>query len=397
MPYHLAQVNIARLRAALDSEELADFVAALDPVNASADEAVGFVWRLQTEDGNATAVRAFEWDAAGSAGVIVNLSLWESVDALAHLGVRGLAPPSTAAAPTVVPPRRGGDLRSVVGTRGAPANHQGGRTPYSTPSPDRSDPLGLRFPPRLPTARPAPVAKRPEAPALALPCVAGLAARQLPDGLSERRVVPLKEFLAVGAAGEEDCTGMPLPPALPGERLELRRWRESHLDRLLPAVASSLGELRRWMPLAQVMPSANAERAAIRASSDRFERGETFDYFLFERATDALVGAAGVRLPTPGTAELGYWVRSDRHRRGYATEATRVLTSAAFNYLPGIDVVEIHMDKANTASAAVAAKLGYRLDGEEERERLTPGHSGTGLIWSTDRTTWASASSARSG
>ena len=83
MPYHLAQVNIARLRAALDSEELADFVAALDPVNASADEAVGFVWRLQTEDGNATAVRAFEWDAAGSAGVIVNVSVWESVDALA--------------------------------------------------------------------------------------------------------------------------------------------------------------------------------------------------------------------------------------------------------------------------------------------------------------------------
>ncbi|HEV2810872.1 MAG TPA: GNAT family protein [Acidimicrobiales bacterium] len=190
---------------------------------------------------------------------------------------------------------------------------------------------------------------------------------------------------------------MPLPPALPGQRLELRRWHQSHLDQLLPAVASSLEELRRWMPWAQVMPSANAERAAIQAGSDRFERGEAFDYFLFERATDALVGAAGVRLPAPVTAEIGYWVRSDRHRRGYATEATRVLTSAAFKYLPGIDVVEIHMDKANTASAAVAAKLGYRLDAEEERDRLTPAHTGTGLIWSTDRATWSTACSARSG
>ena len=79
----LAQVNIGRLRAPLDSPELAGFVAALDPVNAAADAAPGFVWRLQTEDGNATAVRAFEWDEAGSAGVIVNLSVWESPEALA--------------------------------------------------------------------------------------------------------------------------------------------------------------------------------------------------------------------------------------------------------------------------------------------------------------------------
>jgi hypothetical protein len=58
-------------------------MAALDPVNAVADAAPGFVWRLQTEDGNATAVRAFEWDVAGSAGVIMNMSVWESVEALA--------------------------------------------------------------------------------------------------------------------------------------------------------------------------------------------------------------------------------------------------------------------------------------------------------------------------
>jgi hypothetical protein len=81
--YLLAQVNVARLRAPLDSPELADFVAALDPVNAAADDAPGFVWRLQTEDGNATSVRAFEWDASGSAGVIVNMSVWETVEALA--------------------------------------------------------------------------------------------------------------------------------------------------------------------------------------------------------------------------------------------------------------------------------------------------------------------------
>ena len=83
MAYHIAQVNIGPLLAPLDSEQLAGFVAALDPANESADEALGFVWRLQTEDGNATAVRAFEWDAKDSAGVIINMSVWASVDQLA--------------------------------------------------------------------------------------------------------------------------------------------------------------------------------------------------------------------------------------------------------------------------------------------------------------------------
>ena len=82
--YVLAQVNIGRLKAPLDSPLLADFVAALEPVNAAADAAPGFLWRLQTEDGNATSVTAFEWDRAGSAGVLVNMSVWESVKALAE-------------------------------------------------------------------------------------------------------------------------------------------------------------------------------------------------------------------------------------------------------------------------------------------------------------------------
>ncbi len=74
--WDLAQLNIARLSAPLDSPELADFVAGLEPINAVADAAPGFVWRLQDESGDATALRPWGED------VIVNLSVWESVEAL---------------------------------------------------------------------------------------------------------------------------------------------------------------------------------------------------------------------------------------------------------------------------------------------------------------------------
>jgi heme-degrading monooxygenase HmoA len=84
MEYVVAQVNIGRLVAPLDSPQLADFAAALDPVNAVADGAPGFVWRLQTEDGNATVLRVFEDDAEGAdGGILINMSVWESVEALA--------------------------------------------------------------------------------------------------------------------------------------------------------------------------------------------------------------------------------------------------------------------------------------------------------------------------
>ncbi len=83
MDYVLAQVNVGRLLAPMDSPLIADFAAAIDPVNALADAAPGFVWRLQTEDGNATAVRGFEQDAEGApGGIIINMSVWESVEAL---------------------------------------------------------------------------------------------------------------------------------------------------------------------------------------------------------------------------------------------------------------------------------------------------------------------------
>jgi hypothetical protein len=75
--FHLAQLNIALAREPLDAPLLGEFVAALDPVNAAADASPGFVWRLQTEDGNATGIRGF-----GSDRMIVNLSLWESMEAL---------------------------------------------------------------------------------------------------------------------------------------------------------------------------------------------------------------------------------------------------------------------------------------------------------------------------
>ena len=75
---HIAQLNIGRARGPVDGPIMAEFMALLDPVNAVADASPGFVWRLQTEEGNATALRPYEDER-----MIVNMSVWESIEDLA--------------------------------------------------------------------------------------------------------------------------------------------------------------------------------------------------------------------------------------------------------------------------------------------------------------------------
>jgi hypothetical protein len=72
--YHLAQINIARMLAPLTDPLMAGFVAQLGTINALADSSPGFVWRLQTEEGDATALRPYDDDF-----ILVNLSVWTSV------------------------------------------------------------------------------------------------------------------------------------------------------------------------------------------------------------------------------------------------------------------------------------------------------------------------------
>ncbi len=77
--FNIAQVNIGRIRAQLDDPIMAGFVGRLDEINALADASPGFVWRLQTTEGNATYLRPFQDERT-----LLNMSVWQTVEALRH-------------------------------------------------------------------------------------------------------------------------------------------------------------------------------------------------------------------------------------------------------------------------------------------------------------------------
>ena len=77
MGVHVAQINIGTMVAATDDPRVVEFMEALERINAIADAAPGFVWRLQTDSGNATEIQVFP-----NPLTLVNMSVWDSVDAL---------------------------------------------------------------------------------------------------------------------------------------------------------------------------------------------------------------------------------------------------------------------------------------------------------------------------
>ena len=83
--YQLAQINITRMKFLIEDLRMADFVAALDEVNALADPSPGFIWRQQSPAGNSTAIRACDDPL-----MLGNISVWESMALLKEYTYQGM-------------------------------------------------------------------------------------------------------------------------------------------------------------------------------------------------------------------------------------------------------------------------------------------------------------------
>ncbi len=178
-----------------------------------------------------------------------------------------------------------------------------------------------------------------------------------------------------------------LPSYVETERLTLRLWEPADAPAMADAVAESLDDLLPWMEWAAFEPLSMEERQALIAGA-RKEWRAGGDAPLGIHLGDRFIGSAGFLCRVgPGALEIGYWIHSAHVGHGYATEATRALTSLAFT-LPEIEQVEIHHDKANVASRGVPQRLGFTLIREVPREKTAPGEIGIECQWVMARGEW---------
>ncbi len=148
------------------------------------------------------------------------------------------------------------------------------------------------------------------------------------------------------------------------ERLVLRCWDPKDASMIDEAVKMSLAHLKPWMPWAHEEPKELADRIELlRGFRGKFDLGEMFIFGIFNPEETEVWGGTG--LHTRGgehVYEIGYWIRVDQVRKGFATEISAALTRVAFEHYD-VRRVEIRCDPENVASAAVPKKLGYQNEG----------------------------------
>ncbi|QXC59874.1 GNAT family N-acetyltransferase [Aquihabitans sp. G128] len=182
----------------------------------------------------------------------------------------------------------------------------------------------------------------------------------------------------------------PLPLATASDCLVVRAWAPDEAPALHAAVVASTEHLRPWMPWIAHEPLAVEERRAM-IEGWRSEAADGGDVVYGMWAEGAVVGGCGLhRRLGPGGVEIGYWVHADHVGRGVATEASRLLTELAFT-VADIEVVEVHHDVANAASARVPEKLGFVRVADisvPAAEPRAPAETGRRGVWRTTRQTW---------
>jgi RimJ/RimL family protein N-acetyltransferase len=145
------------------------------------------------------------------------------------------------------------------------------------------------------------------------------------------------------------------------ERLRLEPIAPGNADELWEASKTSLRELNRWMWWA-----AEASLASTRAFAEDTERlrREGMSYQFAVRDDGGVAGAMGVDIhgAERRVGEVGYWIRTDRAGRGYATEAGRAVVDFAFAEI-GLYRLELRAGVENRASQRVAEKLGFTREG----------------------------------
>src|SRR5688572_13995669 len=147
----------------------------------------------------------------------------------------------------------------------------------------------------------------------------------------------------------------------------LRRSRVADLEALQQAIEESRDHLRPFMFWAD---QSRDDTAGFLARSEAcWDGGQEFGYLIHDVGDGRVLGGGGLhRRGPPDTIEIGYWRRAGVTGRGIVTALAGALTAIGLE-LDGIARVEIHCDVANSASAAVPRRLGYRLDGVVDKPR----------------------------
>jgi RimJ/RimL family protein N-acetyltransferase len=137
------------------------------------------------------------------------------------------------------------------------------------------------------------------------------------------------------------------------------------------AIVESFAAINRWMDWAKVLPTPDETEKFMRESVANFVARRTFHLNIWNRGQTRLIGCTGLIAHnwSPKVFEIGYWTRKSEAGKGYMTEAVVAVADYAFKVIKA-DRVFIRCDDRNAASARVAEKAGFILEGVMRNDSL---------------------------
>ena len=135
------------------------------------------------------------------------------------------------------------------------------------------------------------------------------------------------------------------------------------VERIHEAILVSIPQLKPWMEWCDENYSIEVPIAFVKAQPESWANGTNYQFTIIDREVDQILGGGGLNHINRyyRMANLGYWIRSDRTKEGFATEATRLIAKFGFEQL-GLKRIEIVTAVENIASRRVAEKSGATFE-----------------------------------
>lgn len=182
--------------------------------------------------------------------------------------------------------------------------------------------------------------------------------------------------------GLETYRKFSLPEEICGEKIVVRRRTHAHDEELFALIDRSREHLRKYLFWVDGTKTLDDVRVVTDIFSKNWDEQNSFEFVFFDKAAGTMAGAGGVHTISHmnRTAEFGYYLSADACGNGFATEFVRLLERELF--ARGIHRCIIECDAENTASANVARRLGYTLEGKLREAKLAYGSYRDELVFS---------------
>jgi ribosomal-protein-serine acetyltransferase len=177
----------------------------------------------------------------------------------------------------------------------------------------------------------------------------------------------------------------PLPSHLKGPRLVLEKHSSSLAPEMFAMIDANREHLKH-MPWTRLTNSVEDSKNWINATHNEWDNLALFDYGIY--VDGKYVGSCGVHSINWEFkhCELGYWIGKDFEGKGYISEAVKALENECFK--AGFHRVEIRCASLNEASARVALKNHYKLEGELREDAIINGEYRSTKVFGKLRREW---------